>query len=111
LTAKVAGNGRLYKCNTHFGVSSPYRTTRAANSVEHDIEAHWNSVGRGNLQARTCIRKISNGTIKLWSFVTEDDLRCLQHALAEDSPFFLHDWKPKIESGLGDLVNRRKSTG
>jgi len=75
--AEVAGNGRLYKCNTHFGVAPPYRTARAANSVEHDIEAHGNSIRRGNLQARARIRKISNGTIKLRRFVAEDDLRVL----------------------------------
>jgi hypothetical protein len=88
LTAEVAGNGRLDKCDTHFGVGSPYRTTRAANSVEHDIEANGNSIGRGNLQARARIRKISNGTIKLWRFVAEDDLRGLQYAFANDRSFF-----------------------
>jgi hypothetical protein len=62
----VAGNGRLDKCDTHFDVGSPYRTARALYSVEHDIEAHWNSIGRGKLQACARIRKISNGTIKLW---------------------------------------------
>jgi hypothetical protein len=75
-------------------------------SVEHDIEAHWNSIGRGKLQACARIRKISNGTIKLWRFGAEYDLRGFQHTLAKDSTFFLHGWKPRIESGLGDLGSR-----
>jgi len=89
-TAEVASSGRLDKCDTHFDVGSPYRATRAANSVEDDIEAHGNSIRRGKLQARARIRKVSNGTIKLWCFVAEDDLRGLQHALAGGGSFFLH---------------------
>jgi hypothetical protein len=83
LKAEVRGDARLDKRDTHFGVGSPYRTTRATNSVEHNIEAHWNSICRGKLQARARIRKIPNGAIKLWRSVAEDDLRGLQYAFAE----------------------------
>jgi hypothetical protein len=65
------------KCNANFNVGSPYRAAGTTRSVEDDIEAHWNSICRGNLQARTRIRKISNGAIKLWRFVAEDNLRGL----------------------------------
>jgi hypothetical protein len=109
--AEVAGSGWLDKCDTHFGVGSPYRTTRAPNAVEHDIEAHGNSIRRGKLQTRARIRKVSNGTIQLWCFVAKDDMRGLQDAFAEGGSFFWHGWKPRIENGLGDLGSRRKSTG
>jgi hypothetical protein len=45
----------------------------------------WKAAG-----TRVRIRKIPNGTIKLWRFVAEDDLRVLQYAFAEGSSFFLH---------------------
>jgi hypothetical protein len=102
LKAEVSGYVRLDKRDPYFGVGSPYRTTRAANAIEHNIEAHWNSICRGRLQARARIRKVPNGTIKLWRFVTEDDLRGLQHALAEGGSFFLHGQTPRIHGSLGD---------
>jgi hypothetical protein len=83
-------NRQLGKCNANFGVSSPHRTARAASSVEHDIETRGEPIRRGNLQARAHIRNISNGTIKLWRFVAEDDLRRLQYALAGGRSIFLH---------------------
>jgi len=83
-------NRQLDKCNANFGIGSPHRTTRAASPVEHDVETRGESICRGNLQARACIRNISNGTIKLWRFVAKDDLRGLQYALAGGRSIFLH---------------------
>ena len=103
LTAEVAGKD---KCDTHFGVGSPYRTTGAANSIEHHIETHGNGIRRGNLQARARIRKVPNSTIKLWRFAAEDDLRGLQYAFANDRSFFLHGWTPRIEGDLSDKGTR-----
>jgi hypothetical protein len=83
-------NRQLDKCNANFGVGPPHRTARAASSVEHDIKTRGEPIRRGNLQARARIRNISNGTIKLWRFVAEDDLRGLQYALAGGHSIFLH---------------------
>ena len=83
-------NRQLDKCNANFRVGSPYRTAGAASAVEHEVKARGKAIRRGNLQARARIRNISNGTIKLWRFVAEDDLRGLQYALAGGRSIFLH---------------------
>ena len=90
MKAALAATGRLDKRDTHFGIGSPHRTARASDSVEHDIETHGNAICRGKLQACARIRKVPDGTIKLWRFVAEDDLRGLQYAFAEGGSFFLH---------------------
>jgi hypothetical protein len=90
LKTYIAGIRRLDERDTDFGIGSPYRAARPSNAVKHDIETHGNAICRGELQARARIRKIPDGTIELWRFVTENDLRVLQHALAEGRSFFLH---------------------
>lgn len=93
-------NRRLDERDTDFGIGSPYSTASASNSVEYDIETHGDAICRGKLQACARIRKVADSTIELWRFVTENDLRVLQHALAEGRSFFLHGRAPGIDRGL-----------
>jgi len=49
-----------------------------------------------------CCEALSNGTIKFWCFVAQDDMRGLQVAFTKGGSFFLHGLKPRIKNGLGD---------